>query len=176
MIVNYTVLLVEKYGSRKSLTKCCKCLICHQWQFAKSSVVDPDSDFKWIRIRIRIQIQGFDDQKLEKYSGNFVFFFWSKIERKGLHKGRPSSRRSLQPSKENIQHFNRWNLSTVFYFFGPFLRSWIRIRIRIQGPHWIRIKSGSTTLAKSVRELLTRHLPPPLILQLSIKQQKRVFF
>ncbi len=90
----------------------------------------------------------------------FLFFFWLKIAvylSLGLHKGRPSYRRSLQPSKENIQHCKRWNLLTVFYFPGQFLPSWIRIRIgnlriadldtvRIQGLYWIRIQSGSTTL------------------------------
>ncbi len=85
----------------------------------------------------------------KKYIWNFVFFFWSKIAiywSVGLHKGRPSYRRSLQPSKENIQHIKRWNLLTVFYFSAPFTPSWIRIPI--QGPHWIRIQSGSTTLAE----------------------------
>jgi hypothetical protein len=48
----------------------------------------------------------------------------------GLHKGRPSYRRSLQPSKENIQHFKAWKFWTFFYFCGSFLPSWIRIRIR----------------------------------------------
>ena len=47
----------------------------------------------------------------------------------GLHKGHLSYRRSLQPSKENIQHFKTWNFITFFYFCGSFLPSWIRIRI-----------------------------------------------
>ncbi len=41
----------------------------------------------------------------------FFFLFWSKIAiylSLGLHKGRPSYRRSLQPSKENIHHFKWW--------------------------------------------------------------------
>ncbi len=46
----------------------------------------------------------------------------------GLHKGRPSFWRSLQPSKENIQHFKRLNLLNFFYFSKWFLPSWIRIR------------------------------------------------
>ncbi len=45
----------------------------------------------------------------------------------GLHKGRPSYRRSLQPSKENIQHFKTWNFLIFFYFCGSFLPSWTRI-------------------------------------------------
>ncbi len=58
-------------------------------------------------------------------------FSWSKIAiylSLGLHKGRPSYRRSLQPSKENIQHFKTWKLCIFFYFYGSFLPSWIRIR------------------------------------------------
>ena len=42
----------------------------------------------------------------------FSFFFWSKTViylSLGLHKGRPSYRRSLHLLKENIQHFKTWN-------------------------------------------------------------------
>ncbi len=83
-------------------------------------------------------------------SGSGSRVWWSKIEKNllleilflfsrskiaiylslGLHKGRPSYRRSLQPSKENIQHFKRWKFCPFFNFFGSFLPSWIRIRIR----------------------------------------------
>ncbi len=60
----------------------------------------------------------------------------------GLHKGRTSYRRSLQPSKENIQHFKTWKSCNFSYFCGSFLPSWIRIpiqqlklmRIRIRNP------------------------------------------
>ncbi len=45
----------------------------------------------------------------------------------GLHKGRPNYRRSLQLSKENIQHFKTWNFLIFFYFCGSFLPAWIRI-------------------------------------------------
>jgi hypothetical protein len=75
-----------------------------------------------MRIRIRIWIKhfflcadpdsgsGFDDLKLKKiYSWKFLFLVsLSTIAiylSLGLHKGRPSYRRSLQPSKEKIQHF-----------------------------------------------------------------------
>jgi hypothetical protein len=58
----------------------------------------------------------FLDQKLQ-----FTIFL-------GLHKGRPSYRRSLQPSKENIQYLKTWKFWTFFYFCGSFLSSWIRIR------------------------------------------------
>jgi hypothetical protein len=55
--------------------------------------------------------------KIEKnYSWKKInFFFGSKTTiylSLGLHKGRPSYRRSLQPSKENIQHFKK-----ILYFF-----------------------------------------------------------
>jgi hypothetical protein len=47
----------------------------------------------------------------------------------GLHKGHPSYKRSLQASKENIQHFKTHEISLKnFYFCGSFLPSWIRIR------------------------------------------------
>ncbi len=45
-----------------------------------------------------------------------------------LHKERPSYR-SLQLSKEAIQHFKTWTLKKKFYFCGSFLPSWFRIRI-----------------------------------------------
>jgi hypothetical protein len=52
---------------------------------------------------MRIRIQGFDDQKLRK-----------KIKLKNLFPtGCPSYGRSLQPSKEDIQHFEKW----IFNFF-----------------------------------------------------------
>ncbi len=44
----------------------------------------------------------------------------------GLHKKRPSYRRSLQPSKESILHFKKWK--TYFYFCGSFLPSFFPIR------------------------------------------------
>ncbi len=48
--------------------------------------------------------------------------YWKKIyswkKNCGLNKERPSYRRSLQLSKENIQHFKTWNF---FYFFSTFV-------------------------------------------------------
>ncbi len=69
-----------------------------------------------------------------------IFFYLFSI--KNCNSFCPSYRRSLQPSKENIGHFKKCNLLTCFYVCVSFLPSWIRNRIRIQGPHWI----GSTTL------------------------------
>jgi hypothetical protein len=64
-------------------------------------------------IPIRIRIQGFKDQKLGKiHCWKNVNFFGSKTTiylSLCLHKGFPSYRRSLRPSKENIQHFKTWN-------------------------------------------------------------------
>jgi hypothetical protein len=54
------------------------------------------------------RIQGFNDQKLEKNYSRKIFFFKSKTAiylSLGLHKVCPSYRRSLQLSKEAIQHF-----------------------------------------------------------------------
>ncbi len=77
-----------------------------------------------------IWIQGFDDQKVTKKKQlKFVFLFQIKITlylALGLHKGRPSYRRSLPPSKEYIQYLKFINL--FFYFCGSFLPPWIRIR------------------------------------------------
>ncbi len=65
------------------------------------------------------RIQGFHDRKLKKnYSRNLFFiFFGSKTAiylSLGLHKVCPSYRRSLQLSKEAIQHFKTWTFTTFF--------------------------------------------------------------
>ncbi len=65
-------------------------------------------------------IQGFDDQKFCKiYSWKKIkCYFDQKLQftyPSGLQKGRPSYRRSLQPSKENIQHVKIWNFFSLFY-------------------------------------------------------------
>ncbi len=64
----------------------------------------------WIPIRI----QGFNGQKLRKKitAEKNYFFFCSNCNYVflGLHKVRPSYRRSLQLSKEAIQHFKTWTL------------------------------------------------------------------
>jgi hypothetical protein len=88
-----------------------------------------------IRIRIQFRIQSFDDQKLKKITAVklFFIFFKSKIAiylSLGLHKGLTSYRRSLEPSKENIQHFQNMRILYFFYICGSFLPSWIRIRIQ----------------------------------------------
>jgi hypothetical protein len=80
----------------------------------------------WIPIRIQSGSRGFDDQKLEKiYSWKIKLnFFGSKttiyLSLYINYKGRPSYRRCLQLSKENIQHFKKWNFWIIFYFLGSF--------------------------------------------------------
>ncbi len=60
----------------------------------------------------------------------------------GLHKVCPSYRRSLQLSRPS--NTSKHELLQIFvYFCGSFMPSWIRIRIRIHRPDWIRIQSGS---------------------------------
>jgi len=77
------------------------------------------------------------------YSWNFFIFFGQNCNFLGLHKGR-SSYWSLQPLKENIQHFKTWNFFTFFYFCVSFFSfalldpdplTWLNpdpLRIRIQ--------------------------------------------
>jgi hypothetical protein len=74
-------------------------------------------------LRIRILDPGFDGLKLKKFysftAGNLIYIFLIKIAMYlslGLHKGRPRYRRSLQPSKENIQQ----NMN-ILYFFSIFV-------------------------------------------------------
>ncbi len=111
-----------------------------------------------------IRIQGFNDQKLEKklQLKIFLFFFWSKTAiylSLGLHKVCPSYRRSLQLSKEAIQHFKTWTytnfcllLWVIFTLLDPDPDSGSGFQIRIHRPDWIRIQSGSgsTTLMDTV--------------------------
>jgi hypothetical protein len=83
-----------------------------------------------------IQIQGFSDQKLKKKitAEKKLNLFGSKTTiylSLGLHKERPSYRRILQISKENIQQLQNKIFFIFKYFCGSFLPSWIRIRI-----HW----------------------------------------
>ncbi len=93
---------------------------------------DPDPAFFPIADPgIQFRIQGFDVQKLKKnYNCKFFIylFFGSKIAIYlciGLHKGRTRYRRSLQASKENIQHCKPWKFFTFFYICGSFWPSWI---------------------------------------------------
>ncbi len=86
---------------------------------------DPDPGFWWPKIWKNLQLK-----KLDIFLSKIAIYLSL-----GLHKWGPSYRRSLQPSKENIQHFKTWHFLTFFYFCGSFLPFWIRIqsgfRIRI---------------------------------------------
>ncbi len=86
-----------------------------------------------------------------------INFFGSKTTLyllRGLHKGRPSYRKSLQPSKENIQHYKTWNfiffllLYVNFALLDPDPMTWLN-------PDPIRIRN---TVGKGEK---LRHAPPP---------------
>ncbi len=72
----------------------------------------PDPGFWWAKIVKNLLLKN-------------LIFFWSKIAiylSLGLHKGRQSYRRSLQPSKENIKHFETlisWLFSIFVGHFCP---------------------------------------------------------
>jgi hypothetical protein len=72
-------------------------------------------------------------KNLKKFTAVKLSYIGSKIAiylSLGHHKGRTSYRRSLQPSKENIQHFKTLKFYTFFNICGSFLPSWIRIHIQ----------------------------------------------
>ncbi len=101
-----------------------------------------------IRIRIRIRIQSGSRALMNKnWRKKFQlnnFFFWSRTSiylSLGLHKERPSYRRSRQITKEAIQNFKTWTFNKISTFVGHFCHPLtrlnpdpIRIRIRIRNP------------------------------------------
>ncbi len=120
----------------------------------------------WKKITAEKKIKFFLDQKLSL----------------GLHKERSSYRRSLQLSKEAIQHFKTWTSKFFFYFCGSFLPSWIRIlipdpdpltrlnpdpiRIRIRNPAEFSPKSahsGGVTSSPHVAEVPEDTNRPPKV-------------
>ncbi len=111
---------------------------------------DPDPGFWWPKIGKKLQ--------MKKYQ----IFFWSKIAiylSLGLHKGRPSYRRSLQPSKENIQHFKTPDPdldSGCGYGSTDLIESGSNPDPKHCLKEWIRIQSGSETLFKgNVRKIFS---------------------
>ncbi len=127
----------------------------------ETSVVDrihpntnSDPAFQVIPDPDRIRIQVFDDQKLRK---KYIWiFFWSKIAiylSLGLHKGRPSYRRSLQPSKENIQHINLFNF---------FLFLWVKIKVHAPSVY------GQTIISKRKEKRAESARTPPFSKLLSV--------
>jgi hypothetical protein len=65
---------------------------------------DPDPAFQVNPDPDKIRIWGFDDQKLKEKIQLIKLSIYSYL---GLEKGCPSYRKSLQPSKQNIQHFKK---------------------------------------------------------------------
>ncbi len=105
-------------------------------------------------------------------AGNlYFFFFWSKIKIYlflGFPKGCPSYRRSLQLSKENIQHLHA-NYLLFYIFMGHFCppgsgfrssnsNQWgsLRIRIRIHNP--ASLTSFCATKNRTAEEWFTRQV------------------
>ncbi len=90
----------------------------------------PDPEFWWPKIEKNLQLK----KRLYFLIKNCYLPF------PRPSKGRPSYRRSLQPSKENIQHFKAWNFQNVSIFWvifalldtDPDSESGFRIRIRIR--------------------------------------------
>ncbi len=133
--------------------------------------------FIWIRIRIQhfrmnnnpdpdpIRIQGFNDQNWRKklQLKKKLNFFISKTAiylSLGLHKVCPSYRRSLQLSKEAIQHFKTWTFTNFFCTFvghfcpppDPLTRlNPDPIRIRIRNPGYIAITTDTLLSQKPPR-------------------------
>jgi hypothetical protein len=92
---------------------------------------DPDPD----TTRIRIQPGSRVLPKIEKIYSWKKKFFESKTTiylSLGLRKGRPSCKRSLQPSKENIQHCRTWNFLTFI------LLLWVIFALLVPDPVLIR--------------------------------------
>ncbi len=94
-------------------------------------------NYSWKKIKF------FLDQKLQ-------FTFLSQ----GLHKGRPSYKRILHLSKEDIQHLKTWNfliffllLWVIFALLDPDPLTWLNpdlIRTRILNPSWFQCGSRSS--------------------------------
>ncbi len=104
-------------------------------------------------VPVRIRIQSGSRVLMAKKLKNYILF-GSKPIFLGLHKERPNKKRSLQLSKEKIQHFKTWNFIIFSTFVGHFCPpgsgSGFWIRIRIYWPEWIRIQSE--TLLVTVRK------------------------
>jgi hypothetical protein len=113
-------------------------------------------------VSIRIQIQRFRQMRIRP---SFDDITWKNTAEKfiiylslGLYKGRPSYRRTLQPSKENIQPFQVPDMKFL-HFFLSFRPSLIRIRIPNADPdpaYQNQRGSGSKTLLNRLHALF-RH-------------------
>ncbi len=97
---------------------------------------DPDPGLSWPKIEKNLQLK------------IFCIYFLIKNCNLPIPKPPESYRRSLQLSKEAIQHFKTWTF-TNFYFCGSFFcPPGSGFRIRIHRPDWIRIQSKSATLIR----------------------------
>ncbi len=90
-----------------------------------------------IRIRMRIQtlMQGFGDHKFWKLCSWIYIYLYFLNKKCNLLFLRPSYRRSLHPTKDNIQHFKTWHFFTFVGHFcppgsGSSRPKWMRIWIR----------------------------------------------
>ncbi len=126
--------------------------------------------WKLIRIRTQSGCRVFMTTNWKKFTAGkkLNFFGWKTTIylSLGLHKGRPSYKRSLQLSKENILHFKTWNFLFFPTFVGHFCHPGagsgfrIRIRIRIHRPDWIRIQKWSTKTTSPVPLFASLWLSP----------------
>ncbi len=97
---------------------------CSSFRIRTQLNTDPDPGFWWPKNEQNLHLK------------KMWIFFLSKIAIYlflCLRKGRLTYMKSLQPSKENIQHFKIWNFLTSFYFVGHFCHSGSGSGIRI---HW----------------------------------------
>jgi hypothetical protein len=79
-----------------------------------TSAYDTGTHLPVLWIRMWIRIQGFDDQKLKEHF--FISFFEQNCNLL-IPSGRLSNRRSLQPSKEKIQHLKKMKFLNCFSIF-----------------------------------------------------------
>ncbi len=82
------------------------------WCRIRSTDYGPGSSILgWIPIRIRVFLTKNWKTFIAEKNILYFIFFWLKCNFLilVLHKRRPSYRRTLQPSKENIQHFKTWH-------------------------------------------------------------------
>ncbi len=126
-------------------------------EFSKKNLLHARKPGCWITKKPVLWIGGFDDQKFKKIQLKIFFtaFLLNKLQFSHPQASikdaqmynlqeKPSVLKREHPALQNMKYIN------CFLFSGPFLPSWIRIRIWIQGPHWIQIQSGSgsTTMKK----------------------------
>ncbi len=114
----------------------------------------------WVPIRIQSRSRVLMTKNWKKCKAGKKFAIYLTL---GLHKGRPSYRRSLQPSKDNIQHFKTWNFLTCLIF----LFLWVIFALLEPDPDSdlgsgsidpIESGSGSETLPKTTTKLTQKHV------------------